>query len=72
MTPLDIHYALRKSGTSQSEIARHLDVSPSAVRRVLTGESASRRIANHIGQAIGKHPSEIWPGRYDEPVRRAA
>lgn len=72
MSPLDIHYALRKSGTSQAEIARTLNVSTAAVRRVLTGETASRRIATRIAQAIGKRPSEIWPGRYETPVRRAA
>jgi len=72
MNALDIHYELRRSGTSQAQIARSLNVSPAAVRRVLTGESASRRIAGAVSAAIGKSPAEIWPGRYDRDLRRAA
>lgn len=69
MHPADISAAIKKSGKNQSILARELDVSPTAVRLVITGNSHSRRIADAISKLTGCSLDELWPGVY---VKEAA
>ena len=66
MHPANIKAALEIAGTNQTEIASELSVSDTAVNHVITGRSASRRIAEHIAQKIGKSIEDIWPGKYTD------
>lgn len=72
MTPLDIKYSLSKRGLSQTDVADSLGVSVVSVHLVISGERTSHRIATHIASALDKTIDEIWPGRYDDSLRRAA
>lgn len=64
MHPADINAALIKKGSSQSEIARALSVSPMGVSQVVHGRSKSRRIADAIAKITGISIHTLWPGRY--------
>lgn len=59
----DIKAALEKAGWSLRKLAEHHGYAPSTLINALAGQypNAERIIA----EAIGKHPKEIWPSRYD-------
>jgi Ner family transcriptional regulator len=59
----DIKAALEKAGWSLRSLARHHDLVHGSVSIALYKPypKAEKRIAD----AIGKHPSEIWPTRYN-------
>lgn len=56
--------ALNLKGTSLSEIARALGVTPSSVSIVSRGYRRSRRIEQAIADALGETPQAVWPDRY--------
>jgi lambda repressor-like predicted transcriptional regulator len=58
---VDIKAALRAAGSSQSDIARMLRVSPVAIHNVTTGKRRTPRIRKAIALAIGRPISDIWP-----------
>ncbi len=64
MHPADIKAEIQKSGITQADLSRDLEVSKTAVKEVIYGRTTSRRIAEHIAQKIGKSIDDIWPGRY--------
>ena len=64
MHPEDIKAALKKKRSSQSKIAKALNV--------IYGGCKSERIAKAIADVIGKDRSELWPDRYDPPAERIA
>lgn len=64
MHPADIQSAIKKTGTSQAEIARQLRVSQVTVSNVVTGTTTSRRIAEAIATATGLPLDTLWPGKY--------
>lgn len=72
MHPADIKAALIKRGHNLSTIARQLRVSHSLVSRVVSGQVTSRRAAHAVAEAAGLSVERMWPGRYAEPLDRAA
>ncbi len=72
MHPEDIKAALKKKRSSQSKIAKALNVAPTSVHNVIYGGCKSERIAKAIADVIGKDRSELWPDRYDPPAERIA
>lgn len=72
MHPEDIKAALKKKRSSQSKIAKALNVAPTSVHNVIFGGCTSERIAKAIADVIGKDRSELWPDRYDPPSERLA
>jgi lambda repressor-like predicted transcriptional regulator len=71
MHPANIKAALQIAGSSQKQIAIECEVSETAVNHVIWGRSTSRPIAEAISKKTGKPLSELWPGRYDQPSKRA-
>lgn len=61
MHPADVKAAITKAGSSMTDIAGELDVSPQAVFHVVEGTKVSNRIRNAISQKIGIAVAEIWP-----------
>lgn len=61
-----IKWLLRTRGSSLIEIARDLDVRPTAVTSVSKGRSRSRKIEMAIADATGLSPQQIWPQRYTD------
>ena len=59
-----IKWLLKTQGTSLTEIARALNVGPSAVTLVCKGRGRSRRIEAAIAAATGLKPSQLWPDNY--------
>jgi lambda repressor-like predicted transcriptional regulator len=72
MHPADITAALKKRGSSQSEIARSVvgrrghGVTPGAVYLVVKGLTKSRSIASRISAVTGIPVAELWPGKYPD------
>jgi lambda repressor-like predicted transcriptional regulator len=66
MHPADIKAEIEKSGISQADLSRDLEVSKTVVNEVIYGRTTSRRIAEHIAKKIGKSLDDIWPGRYTD------
>ncbi|MGN7875917.1 helix-turn-helix domain-containing protein [Roseateles sp. 22389] len=64
MDGIDIAYRLKRLGVSQSDIARDLGVSASAVGNVIHDRSSSFEVANHVARLLGTTPGELWPQRY--------
>lgn len=67
----DIKAALEKAGWTLRRLAASLNINPTTLRDTFRKSypASERRIA----AALGKHPMEIWPSRYDEnglPVGR--
>lgn len=65
----DIKAAIRKTGVSQSDIARQLKVSPQVVSDVIRGSSRSERVASAIAAVIGLSIHEVWPNQYSHASR---
>ena len=59
----DIKAALRKRGWTLADIAKELDICPSAVSHALTRQR-SRRVEETIANKIGLPLQEVWPQRY--------
>lgn len=72
MDVADIQCRIKKSGTTQAEIARKLGVSPTTVTYVVAGKSTSRRIATAIADATGLTLDALWPGRYPGTPKETA
>jgi lambda repressor-like predicted transcriptional regulator len=66
MHPEDIKSAIRKTGTTSSDLARGLGVSHQAVSLVVRGGTRSVRIARRICELTGLDPEAAWPSRYPE------
>lgn len=66
----DIKAGLLVAGYNQTKLAQELDVSQSAVSRVIAGEFCSPPIAKRIGELLKKSPATLWPGLY--PVVRSS
>jgi len=47
-------------GIKQSDIARDLDVSTTAINRVIMGTSISSRIRAELARRLGTTPEAIW------------
>lgn len=62
--PADITAALKKSGSSQTAVARDLSVSQAAVWAVIAGRKKSLRIARRIARQTGLAIELLWPGKY--------
>lgn len=72
MKPKAVIAKIYLAGHRPSEIARELEVSRSAVSKVISGKGKSARIAKKIAKVTGHSVSELWPGRYLTASRRAA
>lgn len=59
-----IKWLLKTQGSSFSDIARALQVGPSAVTLVSKGRARSRRIEAAIAKATGLKPAQLWPDNY--------
>lgn len=57
----DIKAAIRKQGFTLADVARHLDVSPSAVTAVIKNSSQSEDIRAAISRITGLPPTTLWP-----------
>lgn len=60
--PADIIAALRKKGTNLAALSRSSGLSSSTLANALNRPWPKGEWL--IAEAIGVHPSEIWPGRY--------
>ena len=61
--PQDIKAAIAKAGTSQKAIADHLDVSVSALHRVIHGTMRSKKIEAELQKITGKPLHDTPPVR---------
>lgn len=61
-----IKWLLRTQGSSLADVARLLDVRPSAVTQVSKGQGRSRRIERAIAEAAGLTPVQLWPENYPD------
>ncbi|WP_413530830.1 helix-turn-helix domain-containing protein [Rahnella inusitata] len=61
----DIIAALRKKGTTLAAVSRAAGLSSSTLSNALARPWPKGEII--IGQALGIHPSVIWPSRYFHP-----
>ncbi len=59
-----IKMKLRLAGSSLTQVARDLGVSPSTVASVSRGECRSRRIEDRIAAVLTTSPARLWPNRY--------
>ena len=59
-----IKWLLKKQGTTLADIARALNVGPSAVTLVCKRRGRSRRIEAAIAAATGLAPAQLWPENY--------
>lgn len=64
MEPKEIQIALKRAGVTQSDIARQLTLSYSAISRVVFSLSTSHRVRVAIADAIKKDVKWIWPSTY--------
>lgn len=66
--PADIIAGLRKKGTTLAAVSRAAGLASSTLANALTRHwpKGERLIAN----ALNKRPEDIWPSRYQNPVRR--
>lgn len=53
-----------------TSVADAAEVSVQSVRRVIRGESKSRRIASVIAMFLGKRLDDLWPGQYPAQYSR--
>lgn len=67
-----IQYLLALAGTSFSDVAARLSISPSAVCAVSLGRNRSARVEQEISRIVGLPVSEIWPGRAPSKNREDA
>lgn len=72
MTSEQICALLKKKGASMTSVADAAEVSVQSVRRVIRGESKSRRIASVIAMFLGKRLDDLWPGQYPDRYTRKA
>ena len=63
MTPIEIKIELmkRRNVINVSEIGRQLNVTPSAVHRVIERQSVSERIMIAVANAIEAPPGRVFP-----------
>lgn len=67
--PADIKAALNRAGYTMASLAENLGFnSGSSLSKALTSSSPSAE--RHLAAAIGIHPMEIWPSRYNEDGSR--
>ena len=64
MEPTEIRVALIRAGIPQQAIANKFGVTPSAIARVIDGDSASHRIRQAIADVINMDVRNIWPSTY--------
>jgi len=64
MHPEDIKCSLKKSGASQADIARALDIKHPSVAAVIEGRARSRRVEELISRVTGLALSRLWPRWY--------
>lgn len=62
----DIIAALRKRGTTLAALSRNSGLSSSTLANTLVRPWPKGEWL--IADALGKHPSEIWPSRYYDPL----
>jgi Ner family transcriptional regulator len=60
--PADIISGLRKKGTSMAAISREAGLAPSTLANVLKRPWPKGEFL--LAEALGVHPSKIWPSRY--------
>lgn len=61
-----IRARLRLAGTSFSDIARELGITPASVSLVSQGLRRSRPVQQVIADKLGTQPEKIWPDRYQQ------
>lgn len=61
-----IRARLRLAGTSFSDIARELGITPASVSLVSQGLRRSRPVQQVIADKLGTTPERIWPERYEQ------
>lgn len=61
MDPIDINYRIKKSNSSQADIARRLKIKRQTVNGVVHGKIVSRRIRKYIARVVGLRMRDIWP-----------
>ena len=59
---------LRLAGTSFSDIARELNITPASVSLVSQGRRRSRKVERTIAAKLGTTPEQIWPAFYKQEV----
>lgn len=64
MEPDEIRILLIRAKTSQAAIAREKGCKPSAIYKVITGESVSDDIRKRIASKVGIDIRRIWPDPY--------
>jgi lambda repressor-like predicted transcriptional regulator len=67
----EIRKAVRDKGFYLSDIARALEVTPTTVSQVVSGQAKSRKIAKAIGNITGFSLEQLWPGQYPDSYQRA-
>lgn len=67
MTGLDRKAELIRNSKRQSDIARALGVSSTAVSDVVSGRSRSARIEQAVAEAIGRPVEDVFPQREPRP-----
>lgn len=64
MEPDEIRILLVRAKVTQAEIAREEEVKPSAIYKVIEGDSVSDRLRKKIAQKVGVDIKRIWPDPY--------
>ncbi|ERE11443.1 MULTISPECIES: helix-turn-helix domain-containing protein [Chromobacteriaceae] len=64
----DIKAAIRKKGTTMSDLARQRDLPPSTIRNALARPVFSGEVA--IAEFLGIPLHELWPERWTQEGRR--
>jgi len=69
MTPEDIRIELfkRRKQITMAAIARDLGCTPTAVGRVISGQTVSRRIMEAVAEAIGRDKEQVFPEYFIKP-----
>lgn len=58
---------VRIRGSSLTQIARSLCITPSAVSATIRYRNRrSRRVEEAVAEVLGRTPAEIWPDRYPD------
>lgn len=70
MEPLDIRIELLRAKIKIADIARYAKVSPSAIGRVIEGQSRSARLERLVAKAIDKPVEAVFPARNARRVKR--
>lgn len=63
-----IRARLRLAGTSFSDIARELSITPASVSLVSQGRRRSRPVQQAIAEKLDTTPERIWPERYRQEI----